>query len=308
MVDVIMSILNSASCSPFGEHRVVDFFKRIEFQQRGSPHAHILVWLDNVPKEEISPDMSLTVRLIDELYGVDPAELREACAMNQTHRHTFTCYKRCREENKKCRFGAPFWPMRETTILIPMSKEDEQRPALRKRYKALHQALELLDEQDHTLTLEEFLARHDIEKYKDYIDVIRAGIVRPMVMLRRTVAHRWINNFNPWIAKILRSNMDIQFILDEYTCATYVVEYVNKTDRGMNNLQQELIRLREEYPDMGYADMVKIVGLQILYAVEMSIQEAACYLLRLGMSESSRKIEYIPTVWPQERHRVRKTR
>jgi hypothetical protein len=219
--------------------------------------------------------MPQTVELIDRLFSVDPAQLNKAKARNQTHRHTFTCYKRCREENKKCRFGAPFWTMCETSILIPMSKENEQRPTLRKKFKVLHQALELLDVQGYEPTLEEFLTRRDIETYEDYLNVIRAGIARPMVMLRRTVAQRWLNVFHPWIANILRSNMDIQFILEEYSCAMYVVEYVNKTDRGMINLQQELIRLREEYPDMDYADMVKTVGLQIINAVEMSSQEDA---------------------------------
>lgn len=40
----------------------------------------------------------------------------------------------------------------------------------------------------------------------------------------------------------------------------------------------------------------------------MSSQEAAWYLLRLGMSESSRKVEYVATVWPHERQRVVKSR
>lgn len=38
LVDTIMYILSNP-CSPFGRYRLVDWFKRIEFQQRGSPHA-----------------------------------------------------------------------------------------------------------------------------------------------------------------------------------------------------------------------------------------------------------------------------
>ena len=45
---------------------------------------------------------------------------------------------------------------------------------------------------------------------------------------------------------ILQSNMDIQFILDQYSCASYVVEYINKSNRGMSNLQNEMIKICEK--------------------------------------------------------------
>lgn len=47
--DLIMS-----PAKPIGE--VVDFFYRIEFQQRGSPHIHCLLWVRNAPKLEESTD------------------------------------------------------------------------------------------------------------------------------------------------------------------------------------------------------------------------------------------------------------
>ena len=46
MVDTLINILMSKRFSPFRRYTVVDFFKRIEFQQMGSPHAHILLWLE----------------------------------------------------------------------------------------------------------------------------------------------------------------------------------------------------------------------------------------------------------------------
>lgn len=44
----------------------------------------------------------------------------------------------------------------------------------------------------------------------------------------------------------------------------------------------------------------------MLNSVEMSAQEAAWYLLRQPMSEASRKVEFIPTMWPHERTKTRK--
>ena len=123
LVDTIMFLLRSKRFSPFGRYRIKDYFKRIEFQQRGSPHAHILLWLENDPQETISEYMPRTVELLDELCSVDPDKLQYP--HNQTHKHTFTCYKKARDENdKKCRFMAPFWPMHNTCVLIPMAKYD----------------------------------------------------------------------------------------------------------------------------------------------------------------------------------------
>lgn len=51
LVNVIMTILQSKKLSPFGKYRVVNYFKRIEFHYRGSPHAHILLWLEEAPKD-----------------------------------------------------------------------------------------------------------------------------------------------------------------------------------------------------------------------------------------------------------------
>lgn len=38
----------------FAEYEVDDFFVRVEFQMRGSPHVHILIYLKNAPKFDIN--------------------------------------------------------------------------------------------------------------------------------------------------------------------------------------------------------------------------------------------------------------
>lgn len=116
LVNCLLKILQSKKGSPFGKYRVIQFFERIEFQHRGSPHAHILLWLDNVPDDLLSnnPDV---IQLIDELVSVSESE---ACGNIKlvTHKHTFTCYKKM-DPNKKqnCRFGAPFMPTKKNNYL-----------------------------------------------------------------------------------------------------------------------------------------------------------------------------------------------
>jgi hypothetical protein len=43
LVDVIMRVHQHREISPFGEHYIVDYFKSIELQHTGSPHAHLLI-------------------------------------------------------------------------------------------------------------------------------------------------------------------------------------------------------------------------------------------------------------------------
>lgn len=283
LVNVVMQLLSSKTYSPFGKFHVVDYFKRIEFQHRGSPHAHILLWLANDPREAVSENMPGTVELIDLLCSVSAEDLPETYG-NQVHKHTFTCFKR---NDKRCRFNIPYWPMNQTRVLIPIAAGDGRLESLSRRVVQMREALETKAFD----TLEAFLADTNCT-YDYYLDVIRASIRRPTVCLKRSMTQLWTNPFNPWIAKILRSNMDLQFVVEEFSCAAYVVEYVNKTNRGISSLHRELIKLQEEHPDHDYNGLLKKVSIKMLNSVEMSAQEASWYLLRQPMSEASRKVRF----------------
>lgn len=96
-------------------------------------------------------------------------------------------------------------------------------------------------------------------------------------------------------------------ITEEYSCAAYVVEYVNKTNRGVSHLQRKIIETMNEHPEFDIIDITKNISVNILNHTEITSHEAAWYLLRDPMSKTSVIIVYIPTVWPIERQRIRKT-
>ncbi|XP_062556879.1 uncharacterized protein LOC134221708 [Armigeres subalbatus] len=241
--------------------------------------------------------MPATVYLIDSICSVKAVDLPDSYG-NQVHKHTFTCYKR---GEKSCRFNIPYWPMDETRILLPLTVDDGRRAQLKKRSVEMHNVLETKAFD----TLDEFLADCKCS-FEIYLDVIRASITRPTVLIKRLMTELWTNPFNPWIANVLQSNMDLQFILEEFSCAAYVVEYVNKANRGISSLHRDLVQLSEQFPDQDHLSLLKKVGIKMLNSVEMSAQEAAWYLLRQSMSEASRKVEFIPTMWPHERTKTRK--
>ncbi|XP_047035800.1 uncharacterized protein LOC124641680 isoform X2 [Helicoverpa zea] len=302
LVGTLMNMLKAKSnYNPFGQYFVKDYFLRIEFQHRGSPHAHILLWLNNDPLETVSENMPNTIELVEKLSSVAKEDVpNDTIYSNQIHKHTFTCTKR---GETTCRFGIPYWPMLTTRVLVPMPKTDGRRVAFQKKGKELRTSLS-----DRTYaSMDDFLRDHSLT-FDTYLDVVRSTLRRPTLLFKRNFDQLMTNTFNPYLAGEINSNIDIQFVLDDYSCAQYVVEYVNKSARGMGNLNRELVKMMQEHPDRDYTGQLKALSIKLLNAVEMSAQEAAWYLLRQPMSETSRQVVYIPSVWPSERQRCRKRR
>ena len=304
LVDVIMRMLKAKkSYNPFGRYRVLDYFVRIEFQHRGSPHAHILLWLNDDPKETVSEEMPQTFKMMTDLCSVSKTDLVGYCDddvvyANHVHKHTFTCTKR---GETSCRFNIPHWPLPVSRVFLPLPKDHPGRESLRRKAKLVRTNLETKSYDDILSFFQDNKLTLDL-----YTDIIRASIHRPTVVFKRDMTQILTNTFNPFVSAVLNSNMDLQIILDEYSCASYVVEYVNKSNRGIGNLHRELLKLQEENPEMTNDDMMKQIATKMLNAVDMSAQEAAWFLLRQPMSYSSRDILYVPTVWPHERHKARK--
>ena len=78
--------------SPFG--KVVDYAHRTEFQKRGSPHIHGLLWVDKAPKFGISPDKEIC-KYIDSCISCSLAvgEEEKPFVKLQIHKHSRTCKK-----------------------------------------------------------------------------------------------------------------------------------------------------------------------------------------------------------------------
>ncbi|XP_077528529.1 uncharacterized protein LOC144140902 [Haemaphysalis longicornis] len=91
--DVILNILRDRRCSPFRPYVVRDFFKRVEFQQRGSAHVHTVLWLENAPVDEelsgVDGAMPQTLEMVRTLLTLDTDLLRRPCT--QCHAHNHTC-------------------------------------------------------------------------------------------------------------------------------------------------------------------------------------------------------------------------
>jgi hypothetical protein len=230
LVDCIMNLLKAKkSYNPFGKYRVIDYFLRIEFQHRGSPHAHIILWLENDPKEAISEEMPQTLQMMTDLCSVSRDDVpSDEIYGHHVHRHTFTCTKR--GENS-CRFNIPHWPLPCSRVFLPLPNNDENKKELKTKAKKLRQKLKIKRYD----TIQDFLDVNDLT-LDTYCDVIRASIRQPTIVFERDMTEIMTNKLNPFISSTPNFNMHLQIILDEYSCAAYVVEYVNKSNRVISHL------------------------------------------------------------------------
>ena len=105
---------------------VIDSFIRLEFQQRGAPHIHCLLWVENAPVFDQDDDETVTAfvdrysscKLPDE--SEDP-ELHEKVKNVQMHNKSHS--PSCRKGKKTCRFNFPKCVAKETFISRPGGRE-----------------------------------------------------------------------------------------------------------------------------------------------------------------------------------------
>lgn len=142
-----------------------------------------------------------------------------------------------------------------------------------------------------SITFNELLSHLNVTE-EDYLLALRLSLNSPTVFLKRKPNELRINNYNAPCLGAWRANMDIQFILDVYACAVYIVSYISKAQKGMS----ELLRKARDEAKNGNASIkqqVRDIGNKFLNSVEISAQEAVYLVLQIPMKKSSRQVIFI---------------
>ncbi|KAG5685135.1 hypothetical protein PVAND_014329 [Polypedilum vanderplanki] len=102
--------------------KVIDYWWRIEFQKEGSPHLHLVVWIENLSSFETPEGIELIDQVVSCHYPSEQEnpELHNLVKKNQRHQHTHTCHK---NNSQNCRFAFPRQPSQQTRIVQPSSDE-----------------------------------------------------------------------------------------------------------------------------------------------------------------------------------------
>ena len=268
----IQTILKSPQ-SPLGS--LEDYFYRVEFQQRGSPHIHMLAWITGSPKygENDNEEVIGYINQVASCSSDVPHEWNVFLDF-QRHKHSRSCRK---GGSPICRFGIPFPPMRKTEIIQPYSGDDHL--VYEEYYKTVQEHLCKLEKD---ITFDEFLHEVGLSE-DDYMKAVQSSIKTEKVFLKRKPVESRINPYMKDLLGVWKANHDIQYVLDAYACAMYIVSYINKSAKGMSTLMAEACKEARK-GNKTLKESVRHIGNRFLNAAEVSAQEAAYLILQLNMS------------------------
>ena len=285
-----------STAKPLGE--IADYAIRIEFQARGSPHAHCVIWVKDAPEYGVDHD-SQVCDFIDQYVSCklpkEDGKLRELVLLLQQHKHSSYC-----KRNKSCRFNFPKPPSSKT--LIAKSSEDDD-DVVAQNVAVLSKVQKLIAEGNTDMSLDDLLEKAEVSE-TEYTQALEVSSKGNVVVLRREPNECSVNNYNPSVMLAWQANMDIQFVLNAYACVMYVASYIMKTERSMGEL---LKRVATEARTDELKVQLRKVGSAFLTHRELSAQEAAYRLLSIPMKQLSRSVVFVNTNPKNERIAVLKS-
>ena len=281
---------------PIGE--ITDHLIKIEFQARGSPHAHCLIWVKDAPVTNIDDDETICQFIDKYCLGRIPEEGNCTCLFPddisfedvtalatklQTHSHSSYCRH---HKNAPCRFKFPKPPSAKTILSHPPTDVDEdQEKERRDIFKRINEELE----KDMTCSLKNLLQRCSIseDKYHSLLEILPSGT---NIILKREPQDVNTNNYNPKISSLWGANMDLQFVVNPYSAVTYILSYVMKAEKGMSDI---IKRVASEYAQEGIRQQMKNITKAFSGKREVSVQEAVYRVLSIPLFTKSRTVVFI---------------
>jgi hypothetical protein len=302
------------STKAIGGRRVMDFFYRIEYQLRGAPHAHGLVWLEDVPDMTASEpeylqwlDSAISCKIPDKEH--DPS-LHRLVQRYQIHRHTFTCKVTGKPQKK--RRGQPPRKRRkqgresDQTDDDDCESEDDARRDVpfRDPSKPWHTAEErkrffgrLREKCACRFAFPRDPAAHT-HRRTDQEKKFMAPADRDIIFARAS-SDQYVNNYNANILRIWQANMDIQPVSEPLAAAAYMMSYVTKGEKSESAVVREA--LAKLPPTSAIRDVCCTIGNTIIKNRQVSLQEAGMLILGEPLYRSSRASCWIDVRPPHER-------
>ena len=159
-------------------------------------------------------------------------------------------------------------------------------------YQNLQQKIN--DQYGYNITYEEFLKTVVQMPEAEYIKCIRSSLAASKVFLKRSPKDIRVNLYNESVLKAWKANIDIQFVLDPYACAMYIVSYISKSQRGMSNLMHAAAK-EAKNGNLDIKRQVRHIGNVFSNSVEVSAQEAVYLVLGMSLTKSTRDVVFINT-------------
>ena len=302
-LQAFMKTLILGKSHPIGQ--IQDYKYRIEFQQRGSPHAHMLIWVKDAPQVKDSPAKEVS-KFVDKYITCsvpsDDDNLAELVTTVQKHSHSAAC----RKPGKSCRFAFPRPPLEETTVLYPAEEPvtEQAKTIFSDTLTAVYEKLSSL-EPNTDPSLADILEDLEIPLalYLKALQWIKTKQGRPAILLKRKPIEGCINFYNPVLLKAWQANMDIQIVDHVESCIMYVSSYISKPEKTLGDVLKSVSKSCEP---QGPKKMMQMVSKKFLSHREVSAQEAVYRVLSLPLIRGSRQVIFVPTDLPENRTKLLK--
>ncbi|XP_061170416.1 uncharacterized protein LOC133179738 [Saccostrea echinata] len=300
-LDCLLKDAILADCQPLGD--VLHFFYRIEFQQRGSPHAHGVLWIKDAPHPEKSKEEDVNAFVEKYIKSTIPPEYEDPQLyrlVTQLQKHTHSAA--CKKTGRQCRFNFPK-PVCETTMICKPTPQEEnsqdQANILKNSKEILANVKNFVIQTDdlHCVSLEDIFFMCGTNS-RQYHIALKESVTDTTIYTLRNPSDVYINNYNPTLLKTWQANMDIQFVSNPYACIQYIVAYITKDEREMGTL---LEAASKEASQLGLKQQMKACAKTFTNARSVSAQESVYRILGLPLYKSDFTAVWIPTGLPHQR-------
>ncbi|XP_035813472.2 uncharacterized protein LOC118471686 [Amphiprion ocellaris] len=290
---------------PTGE--IKDYFYRVEFQQRGSPHVHCLFWIENAPLIDKNTDTEV-IEFIDQYVTCklpsEDEELLEIVKSVQQHskRHS----KSCKKNKTVCRFNFPKPASMQTFIsceekcVCHVGKKDKlvSCTCLMRKDRAAEILTKvknaLADEKSSFDSLESLFHSGGVTQGL-FEKAYKCCSKETHVVLKRDINEVWVNQYNKSL-KCWNANLDIHYVVDAYACVVYIISYISKAEREIGLLLGNAQREAAKDKNISARYALKNLGSVYLHNRDVCAQEAVYRLTSsMHLKECSRKVVFVPT-------------
>ena len=302
--------------------KIVYYALRIEFQMRGSPHLHALIWTEDCPKLT-SETKEAYIEFIDKHVQAylpnkdDNPELHNLVNFYQKHTHSKTCRK---FKNIKCRFNFGQFFTNRTIIAEPLSDDlgDELKQPILKKQKEILTSVKKKkntvlnpsksEDYDPNLTETDIFSSLGITEEEYYNALSISPDSDYDLHLKRPLDSCFINNYFVAGIKGFSANVDLQPVFNHYKCITYVCSYFTKDE---TECSQAIMNAAKEARtnNLSVAEGLRKIGAAFLSTREVSSQECVYRCMpELWLRKIFPGTVFVSTDLPEKRVRVTKSK
>ena len=317
-VETFFTEILLTEANPIG--KIVYYALRIEFQMRGSPHLHALIWTSDCPKLTHDTKDAYVAYIDQHVHAhlpdkeIDP-DLHELVRTYQTHSHSKTCRK---YKNIPCRFNFGHFFTDRTIVAEPLPDDMDEAiklSTLDRCKEILSLVKQKIDEvlnpskpdYNPSLTQEDIFKDIGITK-EEYVAALSISSDSDFCLhLKRPVDSCFTNNYFIAGIKGFAANVDLQPVFNHYKCITYVCSYFTKDE---TECSQAIINAAREAKEenLNIRDGLKKIGAAFLSSREVSSQESIYRCMpELWLRKIFPKTVFVSTDMPEKQLRVAKS-